>query len=44
MLPLPQANIYTYFSLREKCWPRGGAGGAFGGGGGGGGLALRRVG
>ena len=26
-LPLPQANIKTYFSLREKRWLRGGVGG-----------------
>ena len=26
-LPLPQANINTYFSLRAKCWCRGGVGG-----------------
>ena len=23
-LPLPKANINTYFSLRAKCWLRGG--------------------
>ena len=28
-LPLPQANINTYFSLRAKCWLRGGVGGLF---------------
>ena len=28
-LPLPQANIYTYFSLRANCWLRGGVGGQF---------------
>ena len=27
--PLPYANIYTYFSLRAKCWLRGGVGGQF---------------
>ena len=26
-LPLPQVNITTYFSLRAKCWVRGGVGG-----------------
>ena len=25
----PQANINTYFSLRAKCWLRGGVGGYF---------------
>ena len=25
-LPLPQANVNTYFSLRSKCWLRGGVG------------------
>ena len=25
-LPLPQVNIKTYFSLRAKCWLRGGVG------------------
>ena len=25
-LPLPEANINTYFSLRTKCWLRGGVG------------------
>ena len=25
-LPLPKANISTYFSLRPKCWRRGGVG------------------
>ena len=28
-LLLPKANIVTYFSLREKCWLRGGVGGQF---------------
>ena len=28
-LPLPKANINTYFSLREKRWLRGGVGGQF---------------
>ena len=28
-LTLPYANIYTYFSLRAKCWLRGGVGGQF---------------
>ena len=28
-LPLPKANINTYFSLRAKCWIRGGVGGQF---------------
>ena len=28
-LPLPKANINTYFSLRAKCWLRGGVGGQF---------------
>ena len=28
-LPLPQVNINTYFSLREKCWLRGEVGGQF---------------
>ena len=28
-LTLPQANIYTYFSLRAKCWLRAGVGGQF---------------
>ena len=28
-LPLPYANIITYFSLRAKCWLRGGVGGQF---------------
>ena len=28
-LPLPQANINTFFSLRAKCWLRGGAGRQF---------------
>ena len=28
-LPLPQTNINTYFSLRAKCWLRGGVGGLF---------------
>ena len=28
-LPLPLANINTYFSLRAKGWLRGGAGGQF---------------
>ena len=28
-LPLPYANINTYFSLREKGWLRGGVGGQF---------------
>ena len=28
-LPLPQANINTYFSFRAKCWLRGGVGGQF---------------
>ena len=28
-LPLPQTNINTYFSLRAKCWCRGGVGGQF---------------
>ena len=27
--PPPQTNINTYFSLREKCWLRGGIGGQF---------------
>ena len=26
-LPLPKANINTYFSTRAKCWIRGGVGG-----------------
>ena len=26
-LPLPQANVNTYFSLRSKCWLREGVGG-----------------
>ena len=26
-LPLPKANINTYYSLRAKCWLRGGVGG-----------------
>ena len=29
LLPLPWANFYTYFSLREKCWLKGGVGGQF---------------
>ena len=28
-LPLPYANINTYFSLREKCWLKEGVGGQF---------------
>ena len=28
-LPLPYANINTYFSLGAKCWLRGGVGGQF---------------
>ena len=28
-LPLPYAIIITYFSLRAKCWLRGGVGGQF---------------
>ena len=28
-LPLPKANINTYFSRRAKCWLRGGVGGQF---------------
>ena len=28
-LPFPQVNINTYFSLRAKCWIRGGIGGQF---------------
>ena len=28
-LPLPYVNINTYFSLRAKCWIRGGVGGQF---------------
>ena len=28
-LPLPKGNIITYFSLRAKCWLRGGVGGQF---------------
>ena len=28
-LPLPYANINTYFSLRANCWLRGGVGGQF---------------
>ena len=28
-LPLPYANINTYFSFRAKCWLRGGVGGQF---------------
>ena len=28
-LPLPYANINTYFSFRAKCWFRGGVGGQF---------------
>ena len=28
-LPLPKANINTYFSLRENCWFRRGVGGPF---------------
>ena len=28
-LPLPWANIIAYFSLRAKCWLRGGVGGQF---------------
>ena len=28
-LPLPLVNINTYFSLRAKCWLRGGVGGQF---------------
>ena len=28
-LPLPQAIINTYFSLRAKCWLKGGVGGQF---------------
>ena len=28
-LPLPKANIVTYFSLREKCWLRFGVGRQF---------------
>ena len=26
-LPVPEANIITYFSLKAKCWLRGGIGG-----------------
>ena len=29
LLPLPLANINTYFSLRAKGWLRGGVGGQF---------------
>ena len=28
-IPLPQANINTYFSLRGKCWLKGAVGGQF---------------
>ena len=28
-LPLPKANINTYFSFRAKCWLKGGVGGQF---------------